>query len=68
MVFSKSYCPFCTKAKQALNQLLSKDQYTVLEVRISVGLIYASPPTQDASASFTNPPDTCHNIHLSRIG
>lgn len=32
MVFSKSYCPFCTKAKKALSQFTS--DYTVLEVRI----------------------------------
>lgn len=31
MVFSKSYCPFCKKAKTALNQFTS--DYGVLEVR-----------------------------------
>lgn len=30
MVFSKSYCPFCKKAKEALNQYTS--DYGVLEV------------------------------------
>lgn len=31
MVFSKSYCPFCTKAKRALDSLTKN--YQVLEVR-----------------------------------
>lgn len=32
MVFSKSYCPFCTKAKKALAKLLKTEQFTVMEV------------------------------------
>ncbi|XP_064608619.1 glutaredoxin-1-like [Liolophura sinensis] len=37
MVFSKSYCPFCTKAKQAFQQLISEgvlptDDYEVMEI------------------------------------
>jgi glutaredoxin len=33
MVFSKSYCPYCTKAKKALSQFTS--DFTVLEVRFA---------------------------------
>jgi glutaredoxin 3 len=32
MVFSKSYCPYCTKAKRALTTVLPKDKFTVLEI------------------------------------
>lgn len=32
MVFSKSYCPFCTKAKNALQSLLDRSQFTVMEL------------------------------------
>lgn len=37
MMFSKSYCPFCSKAKQAFQQLiadgvLSPDDYEVMEI------------------------------------
>merc|ERR1712170_44145 len=36
MMFSKSYCPFCTKAKQALKQHIPKDMsqadYEVMEI------------------------------------
>lgn len=32
MVFSKSYCPFCTKAKRALDTVLPKGKYTVMEL------------------------------------
>lgn len=33
MVFSKTYCPFCTKAKRALQSLLQAGQMGILEVR-----------------------------------
>ena len=32
VVWSKSYCPFCTKAKKALECFLTKAQYTVVEL------------------------------------
>lgn len=32
MVFSKSYCPFCTKAKRALDSVMPKEKYTVMEL------------------------------------
>lgn len=32
MVFSKSYCPFCTKAKRALDNVLPREKYTVMEL------------------------------------
>jgi glutaredoxin 3 len=32
MVFSKSYCPYCTKAKRALATVLPKDKVSVLEI------------------------------------
>jgi len=32
MVFSKSYCPFCTKAKRALGTLLPANAITVMEL------------------------------------
>ena len=37
MVFSKSYCPFCTKAKKVFDKLisdgsLSSDDYEVMEI------------------------------------
>ena len=32
MVFSKSFCPFCSKAKASLSKVLPKDKITVLEV------------------------------------
>ena len=32
VVFSKSYCPFCRKAKVALHSVLRDEQMTVLEV------------------------------------
>ena len=32
MVFSKTYCPYCTKAKKALLSLLDASQLAVLEV------------------------------------
>ena len=31
-VISKSWCPFCSKAKNALNTVVSPDQYQVLEI------------------------------------
>jgi hypothetical protein len=31
---SKDYCPYCTKAKQALFSILSKEEVDVEEVRI----------------------------------
>ena len=33
MCFSKSYCPFCKKAKSALNSVMPESKYTVVEVR-----------------------------------
>ena len=35
VVFSKSYCPYCAKAKQALSGVLPQDKFKVLEVRHS---------------------------------
>lgn len=32
VVFSKSYCPFCTKAKRALSQIVDNAKVHVLEV------------------------------------
>ena len=32
MVFSKSYCPYCAKAKRALESLLPRDKITVMEL------------------------------------
>lgn len=32
-MFSKTYCPYCHKAKAALNTVLAPNQYTVFEVR-----------------------------------
>ncbi|GAX73785.1 hypothetical protein CEUSTIGMA_g1236.t1 [Chlamydomonas eustigma] len=32
VVFSKTYCPYCTKAKNALKQFLTPEQFTVLEL------------------------------------
>ncbi|KXZ53150.1 hypothetical protein GPECTOR_7g1042 [Gonium pectorale] len=32
MVYSKSYCPYCIKAKTALNQFIKPSQYTVVEL------------------------------------
>ncbi len=32
VVFSKSYCPYCSKAKSALSQFLSASQFLTLEV------------------------------------
>ncbi|GLC34928.1 hypothetical protein PLESTB_001179100 [Pleodorina starrii] len=32
MVYSKSYCPYCVKAKNALNQFIKPSQYTVVEL------------------------------------
>jgi glutaredoxin 3 len=34
VVFSKTFCPYCTKAKNALQQYLKPEQITVLEVRL----------------------------------
>eukprot|EP00955_Chlamydomonas_euryale_P059055 357274-Chlamydomonas_euryale.AAC.22 len=33
VVFSKSYCPYCTKAKRALNGVIKPSDYLVIEVR-----------------------------------
>lgn len=32
MIFSKSHCPYCTKAKQAIGSLLPADKFKVLEI------------------------------------
>ena len=32
MVFSKSYCPYCTKGKNALASVLPKDKFVVMEI------------------------------------
>jgi len=32
MVFSKSYCPFCVKAKRALESVLPREKITVMEL------------------------------------
>ncbi|EFJ42530.1 hypothetical protein VOLCADRAFT_107222 [Volvox carteri f. nagariensis] len=32
MVYSKTYCPYCVKAKNALNQFIKPNQYTVVEL------------------------------------
>ncbi|GIL78301.1 hypothetical protein Vretifemale_7742, partial [Volvox reticuliferus] len=32
MVYSKSYCPYCVKAKNALNKFITPNQYTVVEL------------------------------------
>lgn len=32
VVFSKSYCPFCHKAKRALGQVVDSSKVTVIEV------------------------------------
>ena len=32
MIFSKSHCPFCTKAKQSVGSLLSPEKFKVLEI------------------------------------
>ncbi|PNG99402.1 hypothetical protein TSOC_014822, partial [Tetrabaena socialis] len=32
VVYSKTYCPYCVKAKASLNTLLKPDQYVVVEV------------------------------------
>jgi len=32
VVFSKTFCPYCTKAKNALQQYLKPEQITVLEL------------------------------------
>jgi len=32
MVFSKSYCPYCVKAKKALETVLPRDKYVVMEL------------------------------------
>ena len=32
MVFSKSYCPYCTKAKRALDSVMPREKYTVMEL------------------------------------
>lgn len=33
VVFSKTYCPYCIKAKKALASLVKPDQMEVIEVR-----------------------------------
>lgn len=33
IMYSKVYCPYCIKAKNALNQFIKADQYKVVEVR-----------------------------------
>lgn len=33
VVFSKTYCPYCTKAKNALKQFLKDGEFLVVEVR-----------------------------------
>ena len=33
VVFSKTYCPYCVKAKRALGQFLKPSEFFVLEVR-----------------------------------
>lgn len=33
VIFSKSYCPFCAKAKRALGSVIDMSKVTVLEVR-----------------------------------
>ena len=35
VIFSKSYCPFCAKAKRALGSVIDMSKVTVLEVRPS---------------------------------
>lgn len=35
LVYSKTYCPYCVKAKNALNQFIKPSQYTVVEVGCS---------------------------------
>jgi glutaredoxin 3 len=32
MIFSKSYCPYCAKAKRAVATVLPKEKFTVLEI------------------------------------
>mmetsp|Transcript_35133 Transcript_35133/g.103985 ORF Transcript_35133/g.103985 Transcript_35133/m.103985 type:complete len:105 (-) Transcript_35133:71-385(-) len=32
VVFSKSYCPYCTKAKRALNGVIKPSDYLVIEL------------------------------------
>jgi glutaredoxin 3 len=32
MVFSKSYCPYCTRAKRALESVLPREKITVMEL------------------------------------
>lgn len=36
VVFSKTYCPYCIKAKQALSTIIRPEQMEVIEVRCSV--------------------------------
>lgn len=33
VIFSKTYCPYCTKAKNALKQFLKDGEFLVVEVR-----------------------------------
>jgi Glutaredoxin len=35
VIFSKSYCPFCAKAKRAIGSVIDMSKVTVLEVRPS---------------------------------
>ncbi len=37
VIFSKTHCPYCSKAKAAMGTVLPKDKFTVLEVRVTSG-------------------------------
>ena len=53
IVFSKSYCPYCKKAKQALLSLLAPEQFDVEEVRPPpLPPLPLSPPFADREAAF----------------
>jgi hypothetical protein len=59
MVFSKTYCPYCVKAKNALNQVIAPSSYAVMEVRRDLGRL---PCTSSAGSEAHNCPPLplCH--------
>lgn len=62
-VFSKTYCPYCVKAKRALQQILKPSDFLVMEASARAHAhAYAGPgePSPELSAGTHRPPTHAH--------
>ncbi|KAG2486539.1 hypothetical protein HYH03_014840 [Edaphochlamys debaryana] len=55
LVYSKSSCSFCKKAKEALNQFLTPEQYTVIEIDKNPDLISVMEALLEITGNHTVP-------------